>query len=147
MHISSHGTPVARHWAQILYLVLASLILLGILSQGLLIGPSLFTDTTWGQVAHGVLGTLLLLLTLLLPLVGLLARLSGRMTILGAALFALTLIEMMSAVFGRKAPFLAALHPVTAMLMVGLNVFLIMQGWHMMLESGSEMKTQGGPHS
>ena len=44
MHVSSQGTPVARRWAQNLYLGSASLILVGILSEGLLIGPSLFAS-------------------------------------------------------------------------------------------------------
>ncbi|MFL5626606.1 MAG: hypothetical protein ACJ788_13540, partial [Ktedonobacteraceae bacterium] len=140
MHLSSQGTPVARRWAQNLYLVLASLILLGILSEGFLIGTSLFAGTIWGRAAHGVLGLLLLLLTLLFPLAGLLARLSGRMTILSAVLFVLTLIQVTLAGLGRSAPFLAALHPANAMLMFGLNVFLIIQGWQMVRERRSEMK-------
>ena len=40
MHVSSQGPPVARRWAQKLYLVVASLILVGVVSEGLLIGPS-----------------------------------------------------------------------------------------------------------
>ncbi|MFL5660562.1 MAG: DUF6220 domain-containing protein [Ktedonobacteraceae bacterium] len=140
MHVSSQGAPGARHWAQNLYLVLAGLILLGILIQGFLIGTSLFAGTIWGRTAHGVLGLLLLLLTLLLPLAGLLASLSSRMTILSALLFVLTLIQVTLAGLDRSAPFLAALHPANAMLMFGLNMFLIIQGWQMMRGRRSEMK-------
>ncbi|GHO63101.1 hypothetical protein KSC_019930 [Ktedonobacter sp. SOSP1-52] len=132
MHVSSQGIPVARRWEQNLYLLLSSLILLGILIQGFLIGTLMFAGTIWGRTAHGVLGLLLLLLTLSLPLAGLLARLSSKMIILSAVLFMLTLIQVMLAGFSRSAPFLAALHPANAMLMFGLNVFLIIQGWQMM---------------
>jgi hypothetical protein len=140
MHVSSQGTPAARGWGQGLYMILASLILLGILCQGFLIGTSLFAGTVWGRAAHGVLGLVLLPLTLLLPLAGLLARLSGRMTMLSAVLFVLTLIEVTLAGLGRSAPFLAAFHPTNAMLMFGLNMFLIMQGWQMVWARGIEMK-------
>jgi hypothetical protein len=140
MHVTSQGAPGAQRWAQTLYLVLASLILLSILCQGFLIGTSLFAGTVWGRVAHGVLGLVLLLLTLLLPLSGLMARVSGRMTILSAVLFVLTLIEVALAGLGRSAPFLAALHPANAMLMFGLNMFLIIQGGRMMRERSFEMK-------
>lgn len=42
------------------------------------------------------------------------------MILLRAVLFVLTLIEVTSAVLGRRAPFLAALHPANALLMVSL---------------------------
>jgi hypothetical protein len=140
MHVSSQEPPVARRWAQKLYLGVASLILIGIVSEGLLIGPSLFADTTWGRAAHIALGALLFLLTLLLPVAGRLARLFGRMILSSAGLFVLTLIEVMSADLGRRAPFLAALHPANAMLMFGLTLELLMQGWRLMRERRSEMK-------
>jgi hypothetical protein len=116
------------------------LILIGIVSEGLLIGPSLFADTTWGRAAHIALGALLFLLTLLLPVAALLARLSGRMIISSAGLFVLTLIEVMSAALGRSAPLLAALHPANAMLMFGLTVVLLIQGWQLMRQRRGKMK-------
>ncbi len=136
MHVSSQGTPAARSFAQKLYLGVASLILAGIVSEGVFIGPSLFADTSWGRAVHAVLGVLLLLLTLLLPVAARLSRLSGRMILLCAVLCVLTLLEVTSAVLGRKAAF----HPANALLMVSLTVVLLMQGWHMMRERGREMK-------
>lgn len=59
MHIVSLGTPVARSFAQKLYLVVAGLIFFGLVSEGLLIGPSLFADMHWGRAIHGDLGVLL----------------------------------------------------------------------------------------
>ncbi|GHO50579.1 DUF6220 domain-containing protein [Ktedonospora formicarum] len=113
------------------YLMLAGLILLGILIEGFLIGTSLFAGTIWGRTTHSALGLLLLLLTLLLPLAALLARLPGKMTIWSAVLFVLTLLQVALAGFTRSVPFLAALHPSNAMLLFGLNVILIIQGWQM----------------
>ena len=78
MHDSSQEPPVARSFVHKLYLAVVSLILLGIVSEGVLIGPSLFADTHWGRAIHGDLGAVLFLLTLLLPVVGRLARLPGR---------------------------------------------------------------------
>jgi hypothetical protein len=71
---------------------------------------------------------------LLLPVLGLLARLSSRITFLSVVLFVLALIEVTSADLGRQITFLAALHPATALLMVGLTVVLLMQGWQRMRE-------------
>ena len=140
MHRSSQAPPVARRWAQNLHLLLASLIALGILSEGVLIGPSVFGDATWGRALHGPLGAVLLLLTLLLPLIGLRARLPRRLTALGAGLFVLTLIQAISGGSGSKVPVLAALHPANAMLICGLSVVLIFQGWQLRRERRLELK-------
>lgn len=129
MCVSSQGIPVARRWAQNLYLAVASLILIGIVSEGVFIGPSLFAATRWGRAVHGDLGVLLLLLTLLLPVAGRLSRLPSRVTLLSSVLCVLTLLEVTSAVLARRSPLLAALHPANAMLMVGLTVVLLMQAW------------------
>ncbi len=127
MHVSSGGPSVVRRIAHQCYLGVASLILIGIVSEGLLIGPSLFANTSWGRAAHILLGGLLFLLALFLPVAGLLARLSRRMILLSVVLWVLTLIQVMSADLGRRIPLLAALHPANAMLMVGLTALLFMQ--------------------
>lgn len=145
MHISSQELPVVRRWAQKLYLVVASLILLGIVSEGALIGPSLFAATHWGREVHGGLGVVLFLLMLLLPVVSGLSRLPGRMTLLSGALAGLALIEVMSAVLGRKVALLAALHPATALLLVTLTVLLLMQAWNLTRQRRDKMKPEGGP--
>jgi hypothetical protein len=140
MHVSSQEPPVARSFAQKLYLGVASLILIGIVIEGLLIGPSLFAATTWGRAIHAVLGAVLFLLTLLLPVAGRLSRLPGRVILLSAVLFVLALLEVTSAALGKRTPFLAALHPANALLMVGLTVVLLIQGWQLMRERRGEMK-------
>lgn len=146
MHDSSQEPPVVRSFAHKLYLAVASLILIGIVSEGVLIGPSLFADTRRGRAIHGDLGAVLFLLTLL-PVVGRLARLSGRVILLSVMLCVLTLIQVTSAALGRRSPVLAALHPANALLMVALTVLLLMQGWHLMRQKSDEMKTRGGPPS
>ena len=50
MHVSSQEPPVVRSFAHKLYLAGASLILIGIVSEGVLIGPSLFADAYLGDV-------------------------------------------------------------------------------------------------
>lgn len=132
MQVSHKKNVVARRWALFLYLILAGLTLIGILAQGFLIGTSLFAGAVWGRDAHGFVGMLLALVILLLPPTALLARLPGRITTLSAVLFVLTLIQVTLAGLDRSAPFLAALHPANAMLMFGLALFLIMQGWRAM---------------
>jgi hypothetical protein len=142
MQVSHKEMVVTRRWALILYLTLTGLILLSILIQGFLIGTTLFAGAAWGRNAHSLLRTLLALLTLL-PLAGLLARLRGRITILSVVLFVLTLIPVLLAGLDTSAPFLAALHPANAMLMFGLILFLIIQGWQVMqtgrYKSGKEV--------
>jgi heme A synthase len=127
MQLSSQNAPVARRWAQNLYLVLASLIFLGIFLQGFLIGAFLFEGAIWGQRAHSFLGLALLVLALLLALVGLLAQVPGRMKIWGFVLFGLVLVQMVLASLGGSAPLLAALHPANAMILFGLSLFLIVR--------------------
>jgi hypothetical protein len=104
-------------------------------------------ETTWGRAVHSDLGAVLFLLTLLLPVVGRLARLSGRVILLSVMLCVLALIQVTSAALGRRSPVLAALHPANALLMVTLTVLLLMQGWHLMRQKSDEMKTRGGPPS
>lgn len=118
-----------------LYLALASLIFLGILTQGFLIGATLFAGAGWGRDAHSINGLVVLILTLLLPLAGLLARLPGRLTILSAMLFLLTLIQVILPNLSDNVPFLAALHPTNAMLLFGLTLLLIIQGWRLIQRS------------
>lgn len=124
MQISSGKAANGGRWAQNLYLVLASLILLGIFLQGFLIGALLFAGATWGQSAHGFGGLVLLILSLLLALVGLAARIPGRMKLLGFLLFVLVIIQLVLAGLGESVPFVAALHPANAMILFGLDLFL-----------------------
>lgn len=129
MHITSQRSSPPRLWAQKLYLGMVTLILLGVLCEGLLIGPSLFADTHWGRALHGYLGALLFLLMVLLPVIAKISRLPGNPTALSVVLLALALLEVISASQGRKLPVLAALHPANALLMAGVLMVMFIQGW------------------
>ena len=71
----------------------------------------------------------MLILALLLPLAGLLARVPSRQTTLSAVLFLLTLIQVMLPNLSDNLPFAAALHSTNAMLLFGLTLLLLIQGW------------------
>jgi hypothetical protein len=121
----------ARRWARTLYVILAGLILLGILAEALIIGPSLFGVTSSGLRAHLDVGALLLLVTLLLPVTALLARLSTRIVIASALLLLLALLQVTSGGLGMR-PYgiavLAAIHPANAALMAALAALLLVFG-------------------
>lgn len=127
MQVSSKGTSVPRRWALNLYLAWAGLIQLGILLQGFLIGAFLFGGLAWGRDGHGIIGLALLVMSLLLPLIGLLAQLPGRMIGLSFLFFVLVIIQMILGSIGGNIPLLAALHPANAMILFGLNLVLIFQ--------------------
>jgi hypothetical protein len=129
MDVFAKAAARPRRWALTVYLTLAALIFLGILSQGFLIGALLFARAGWAGNAHATLGLVVLILALLLPLAGLLARLPGRQTILSAVFFLLTLIQVILPNLSDSLPFAAALHPTNAMLLFGLTLLLLIQGW------------------
>lgn len=72
------------------------------MSEGLLIGPSLFAATRWGRAVHGDLGAVLFLLILLLPVLARFAHLPGRVILLSGALLVLALLEVTSAVLAEN---------------------------------------------
>jgi hypothetical protein len=133
MQVSAKGAPVARQWAQTLYLVLACLTLLGIFLQGFLIGAFLFGGAIWGKDAHSIVGLALLVLSLALALVGLLAQVPGRTKVWGFLLFVLMIIQFVLPSTSASIPLLAALHPANAMVLFGLSLFLILRIRQLML--------------
>ena len=137
MHVSSEEPLVVRHFVYRLYSIMLGLMLLGIVAEGVLIGPSLFAATHWGRVLHGDLGAALLFLLLLLPVIGRIARLPGKIILLSSVLFVLALIEAIAGALGRRSPVLAAVHPATALLLAGLTVLLFLQGWHTLRGRGT----------
>ncbi len=136
MQISSQDAPVARRWAQTLYLVLACLTLLGIFLQGFLIGAFLFGGAIWGKDTHSIVGLALLVLSLLLALVGLLAQVPGRTKVWGFLLFVLMIIQFILPSTSGSIPLLAALHPANAMLLFGLSLFPIFRIRQLMRANG-----------
>src|SRR5207247_11451092 len=100
--------------------------------QGFLIGAYLFGGAIWGRNAHSFMGLVLLVLSLLLPLVGLLAQVPGRMKVWGFLLFVLVIIQMVLGSIGGNLPLLAALHTANAMVLFGLSLFLVFRIWQVM---------------
>lgn len=138
MQISSPTIPThCQGWKDV-YLIVAGLILLGIVCEGLLIGPSLFTTTHWGRAAHGDVAVALFVLTLLLAPLGLLARLPGRIVLVSGLLFVLTLLQFTTGVLGGRAAFFAALHPAAALLMAGLTEIVLLHVWHRRSRQGGD---------
>ena len=128
MQVASQNTPVARRGALNLYLVLAVLVLLGIFIEGFLIGAFLFGGAGWGVAAHRFTSLGVLVASLLLALVGLAAHRSGKMKLWGFLFLALVVLQMaLAGIHG--APLVAALHPANAMILFGLNLYLIWQTW------------------
>lgn len=136
MQVTSQSTSATRRWAQTLYLILASLILMGVFLQGFLIGNFLFGGAAWGLAAHSFMGSVLVLLSLLLALTGLLTPMSGRMKSWGFLLLVLMIIQMILPATSKSVPLLAALHPANAMLLFGLNLFLIFRIQQMLRARG-----------
>jgi uncharacterized protein DUF6220 len=137
MDISYKAPAVQRRWALNIYLTLVSLSFLSILSQGFFIGAQVFAGATWAGDAHTLGGLVVLILTLLLALTGLLARLPRRLTILSTVLFVLTLVQVILPNLSGSIPFVAALHPTDAMLLFGLTLLLFAQGWRLRQRSTS----------
>ncbi|HVU66942.1 MAG TPA: hypothetical protein VHD63_07435 [Ktedonobacteraceae bacterium] len=127
MEVSSQRVTGSRSWARTLYLVLASLIFLGIFLQGFFIGSLLFAGMSWGARAHSMTGMLLLLLALLLMIAGFIARLPRNMHILNVVFLVLMLIQMMLPSLKGSVPLVSALHPANALLLIGLNTYLILR--------------------
>jgi hypothetical protein len=81
-------------------------------------------EDMWGP--HALFGTLIGLVVLLALLIGLAARLPRRLLGFTALLFVLMLVQMVLAGFGDSAStrWLAAVHPVNALLLTGVAVIL-----------------------
>ena len=82
-----------------------------------------FNDNNFG--AHGLLGTLLVVIALVIAVVALIGRWSSTATKLSAALFGLMILQFVLGVAGAgSAPVLGGLHAVNALLIVGVVYFL-----------------------
>jgi hypothetical protein len=113
-----------------LYIGLAALFLLGVFAQVFLAGAALFDRSAW-FTWHNTLGHLLVhplpLIPLLLLILSFVGRLPRADKWLSALLLVLAILQPMLIYVGRGAslPLLAALHPVNALLLFVLPMFLI----------------------
>ena len=90
-------------------------------------GEHLFESSAFD--AHRGLGTILQASALLLLLLALLAWPGRRLLIGSAALFVLLIVQGILAGAGDSAPWVAALHPVNGLLILGLASFLAHDVW------------------
>lgn len=112
-------------------LVFSSLLALGVLIEVFLAGGGIFTSSFWWpfHITLGLVLTLFPIAFLILAWMGHLGRWSywiGSLTLL------LIILQSFLVEIPRRIglPILSALHPVNAMVIFGLSVFLIQRAWH-----------------
>jgi hypothetical protein len=131
--MSEVNTPVpasgARQIASTIVRYGAMLFGTGVIVQFYLAGSGIFAAT--GPVkdatsldAHRLLGNILAVLALLLLIAAIVARPARRVTIVVIVLFVLTAVEGIIAGAGTKAPYVGALHPVLAAVILGLAALI-----------------------
>jgi hypothetical protein len=110
----------AARWT---YLVLAWLFVVGVAVQALLAGMGLFVDSRdWAT--HINVGYWLPLVPILGLVAGAMGRVGRRRVALTAGLAVLAIIQTMLPPLRDGAPFLAALHPLNALVLFGLGLWL-----------------------
>lgn len=101
-------------WARTAHLGLVTLLLAALFVQVFLAGAGVFGATSLAP--HGILGTLLVPVSLVVLILAALARAQVK---LSAALFGLTVVQMVLVWLGDVSPWISALHPVNALLVIG----------------------------
>jgi Family of unknown function (DUF6220) len=95
-----------------------------------------FSDNNFGP--HGLLGTLLVLVALVIMVIALIGRWSPATTKLSAALFGLMVIQFILGVSGAgTAPILGGLHAVNALLIVAVTYLLVKNARHLTPEAAA----------
>jgi Family of unknown function (DUF6220) len=88
-----------------------------------------FDDNNFG--AHGLLGTLLVLIALVITIIALIGRWSPAALKLSAALFGLMILQFILGVSGAgTSPVLGGLHAVNALLIVAVTYLLVKNARH-----------------
>ena len=130
---SSEGTSLPRQSSRPqrrgllrVYYALVVIFLLGIVAQVFLAGAGIFASASWLS-SHRLLGTSLPLIPLLMLIVGPLGRLPRKVNWLTFLLFALVYIQPWFIYISRglKVPILGALHPVNALALFTLPLYLL----------------------
>jgi hypothetical protein len=119
-------TRVAPTGLRRLYLGVAVLFALGVMGQVFLAGAGIFVGGAWLD-GHRGFGYLLYLVSLLLLILSFVARLSGSVKWLNALLFVLVIFQgfWIHVPGDLGLPLLKALHPVNALAIFGVSLFLI----------------------
>lgn len=96
-----------------------------------------FNDNNFG--AHGLLGTLLVLVALVIMILALAGRWTPTTTKLSAALFCLMVIQLILGVSGAgSAPILGGLHAVNALVIVAVTYLLVKDARHPIQSAAAE---------
>ena len=113
-----------KTWLRQAYLGLAWLFVAGVVIQFFLIGLGLFGDPAFRKT-HALFGfTFLHLTSLLLPILAYFARLPRRTVGLSLLLFVVVTVQVALPGLATTSPYIAALHPVNALLVFGLGLML-----------------------
>lgn len=126
-HVSKTDTKSGvRQFGRIGSLVLGSLFVLSILLQVFLAGGGIFASASWWPM-HVTFGMSISLLPLAFLLLAWLGRLGARTLWLSGLAFVLVVIQTFLISLG--VPMLAALHPVNALVIFGLALWLTYRAW------------------
>lgn len=126
-HVSKTDTKSGvRQFGRIGSLVLGSLFVLSILLQVFLAGGGIFASASWWPM-HATFGMSISLLPLAFLLLAWLGRLGARTLWLSGLAFVLVVIQTFLISLG--VPMLAALHPVNALVIFGLALWLTYRAW------------------
>jgi Family of unknown function (DUF6220) len=84
-------------------------------------------DDSWGL--HTGFGYLILLGGLVTFILALAARVGRQRVLQSLGLFVLLIVQILLAWFGSEVPIIGALHPLNALLILGVNFSLLMREW------------------
>lgn len=122
---------IVVRWARYAYLASLTLFLAGLVFQVYLVGQSLFVDprdwsvhANWGwMVAHGLPALVLISAAL--------SSLGRRRWLVLLVFFISVAIQPLLPSFRDTSPLLAVLHPINAVLLVVLTLWLLQDAWHL----------------
>jgi hypothetical protein len=105
---------------------LARIFLAGLLLQFYLAGTAIFGAGSFAP--HRMLGSALIVLAILFPVLALVGRLSRPLIGLSLLLVFLTIVQMMLPSLRANASWIAALHPVNALALMGISAAISRKG-------------------
>ncbi len=119
-------TRAPRRVPLVIYSALAVVFLLGVVVQVFLAGAGIFASASWLS-SHGILGHILPVIPLLMVILGLVGKLPRTINWLTVLLLVLVYIQPWFIYLSRSAgiPLLGALHPVNALTIFALSLYLL----------------------
>ncbi len=141
-------TSVPRRGPLVIYATLAVVFLLCVVVQVFLAGAGIFASASWLS-SHAMLGHGLPLIPLLMVILGLVGRLPRTINWLTALLLVLVFIQpwFIDLSEGLGIPLLAALHPVNALAIFALPLYLLYRIRLLLLMSDEWRRTAQHEHS